>query len=171
MDAFAVSVTSGLAIHRLRMRHALKIAFFFGGFQALMPLIGWLAGIGLREMISAIDHWIAFALLIFVGGKMIYESTFMDEDKELADPLKLYVLLMLSVATSIDALAVGLSLSLLNIEIISPAVVIGSVTFCLSFLGVYIGDQFGHFFERKIEVVGGLILLAIGFNILFEHLL
>ena len=170
MDAFAVSITSGIAIKRLRIGYALRIAFFFGAFQAIMPLIGWFAGIGMRDLISAIDHWIAFTLLLIVGCKMIYESTVMDDEKDERDPLNLYVLVILSVATSIDALAVGLSLSFINVAIIAPAVIIGIVTFLLSFLGVYIGDRFGHFFESRIEILGGLILIGIGTRILIEHM-
>lgn len=171
MDAFAVSITSGFTIKQLHIRHALRIAAFFGIFQALMPLVGWLAGLGFRELISGIDHWVAFGLLSFIGLKMIYESTKMGPDGRTADPLNLFVLLMLSVATSMDALAVGLSLSFLNVSIISPAIIIGVITFALSFLGVYVGDRFGHFFEKKIEVVGGLVLIGIGVKILLEHLL
>jgi putative Mn2+ efflux pump MntP len=171
MDAFAVSVTSGFTIKKLHIRHALRIAAFFGAFQALMPLVGWLAGLGFRDLISGIDHWVAFGLLGFIGLKMIYESTRMGPDDRTTDPLNIIVLLMLSVATSMDALAVGLSLSLLNVSIISPAVIIGVITFALSFLGVYVGDRFGHFFERKIEAAGGLVLIGIGAKILLEHLL
>ena len=169
MDAFAVSITSGIAIKRLRIGNALVIAFFFGAFQAIMPVIGWFAGLGMRDLISAIDHWIAFILLLIVGCKMIYEATVMDEEKDERDPLNLYVLLVLSVATSIDALAVGLSLSFINVAIVAPAVIIGVITFLLSFLGVYIGDRFGHFFESRIEILGGLILIGIGTRILIEH--
>lgn len=170
MDAFAVSITSGIAIKRLRIRYALRIAFFFGAFQAIMPVIGWFAGLGMRDFISAIDHWIAFTLLLIVGGKMIYESTVMaGEEKNERDPLNLYVLVILSVATSIDALAVGLSLSFINVAIITPAVIIGVITFILSFLGVYVGDRFGHFFESRIEILGGIILIGIGIRILIEH--
>ncbi len=170
MDAFAVSITSGLAIRQLKVNHALKIAAFFGFFQAIMPVIGWAAGIGLKDFIAAIDHWIAFGILSIVGAKMILESMAMKPaDKKIPD-LNIYMLLMLSIATSIDALAVGLSLSLLNISIITPAVVIGIVTFLFSFTGVYVGDRFGHFFESKIEALGGLILIGIGVKILIEHL-
>ena len=170
MDAFAVSITSGLTIKKIKIGHAFRIAFFFGLFQAVMPVIGWLAGLGLKDFIASIDHWIAFILLVFVGGKMIYESTMMVEDKDEKDPLNVHVLLVLSIATSIDALAVGISLSFLNIEIATPAIIIGIVTFVLSFLGVYIGEKFGHFFESKIEVIGGLTLIGIGTKILLEHL-
>ena len=169
MDAFAVSITSGIAIKRLRIRYALRIALFFGAFQAIMPVIGWFAGLGMRDLISAIDHWIAFTLLLMVGCKMIYEATLMDGEKDKRDPLNLYVLIILSIATSIDALAVGLSLSFINVAIIAPAVIIGVITFLLSFLGVYIGDRFGHFFESRIEILGGLILIGIGTRILIEH--
>ncbi len=170
MDAFAVSITSGIAIKRLRIRYALRIALFFGAFQAIMPVIGWFAGLGMRDLISAIDHWIAFTLLLIVGCKMIYESTVMDEEKDKKDPLNLYVLIILSVATSIDALAVGLSLSFINVAIIAPAVIIGVITFLLFFLGVYVGDRFGHFFESRIEILGGMILIGIGIRILIEHM-
>lgn len=169
MDAFAVSITSGFTIKYLRINHALRLAAFFGLFQAIMPVIGWLAGFSLRDFISGIDHWIAFGLLSIIGLKMIFESTKMNPKKKI-DPLNIYVLLLLSVATSIDALAVGLTLSVLNISIINPAVIIGIITFLLSLIGVYIGERFGHFFENKIEVVGGLILIGIGIKILVEHL-
>lgn len=170
MDAFAVSVASGFAIHNLRLRNALTIALFFGSFQAVMPVVGWLAGFGLRDFIADVDHWIAFALLGLIGAKMIYESTKMDGKEKDRDPMNIAVLLMLSVATSIDALAVGLSLSFLKVYILTPAAVIGVITFALSFLGVYIGDRFGHFFEKKIEFAGGLVLIGIGVKILIEHL-
>ena len=170
MDAFAVSITSGLTIKNLKVNNAFKIAIFFGSFQAIMPLIGWLAGLSVRNFISGIDHWIAFGLLSFVGGKMIYESLSTKPTAKENNPLNLYVLLVLSVATSIDALAVGLSLSFLNISIAMPVVIIGVVTFFLSFLGVFIGDRFGHFFEKKMEIIGGLILVGIGIKIVIEHL-
>jgi len=169
MDALAVSVASGFTITRLRIRHAVRIALFFGGFQSIMPILGWLAGSSLQKFIAGFDHWVAFGLLCFIGGKMIYESTKMAE-REKIDPLKLHVLLVLAVATSIDALAVGLSLSFLNVAIIMPSVIIGVVTFAVSFTGVYIGRKFGHFFESKLEVAGGLILIAIGIKILIEHM-
>ena len=146
MDCFAVSVASGIAIKQLRLRHALQIALFFGFFQAAMPVIGWLAGSTLTQLISGFDHWIAFALLAFIGGKMIYESRKLEEEKTF-DPLNLYVLIVLSFATSIDALAVGLSLSFLKVAIIVPSIIIGSVTFVISLAGLYIGEKFGHFFE------------------------
>ncbi len=169
MDAFAVSITSGITIKDLRINHALRIAIFFGLFQAVMPIIGWLAGLSLRDLISSVDHWVAFGLLGFIGCKMIYESIKMEPGGEKINPLNVYVLLILSVATSIDALAVGLSFAFLKISIAVPVVIIGVITFLLSFLGVFVGDRFGHFFENKIELVGGLILIGIGVKILIEH--
>jgi putative Mn2+ efflux pump MntP len=135
-----------------------------------MPVIGWLGGLTIIDFISGIDHWIAFGLLCLIGCKMIYESTVKKTSEKEARPQNNYVLLMLSVATSIDALAVGVSLAFLKVSIATPIVVIGAVTFLLSFLGVYAGTKFGHFFENKIGIAGGLILIGIGTKILVEHL-
>ena len=170
MDAFAVSITSGITIKTLRINHAVKIAVFFGLFQAVMPVIGWLAGISLKDLISGVDHWIAFGLLSLIGCKMIYESTKIASNKKEINPLNVYVLLILSVATSIDALAIGVSFAFLKIAIITPVIIIGIVTFLLSFLGVFVGNRFGHLFESKFELAGGLILIGIGIKILVEHL-
>ncbi|MFA6317026.1 MAG: manganese efflux pump MntP family protein [Elusimicrobiota bacterium] len=169
MDAFAVSVTSGIAIKSLRVAHAFRIAFVFGLFQAVMPVLGWLAGLSMRGFIQGVDHWIAFGLLLFVGGKMIWEA-YSRGGEEVVDPLDAGVLLMLAVATSIDALAVGISFSFLKVSIALPVIVIGLVTFGMCFAGVLIGKKVGHLFERKIEVAGGVILIAIGVKILIEHL-
>jgi len=169
MDAFAVSIASGFKTRTLRLAYALKIAAFFGGFQALMPVIGWAAGLHFRNIITGVDHWIAFGLLSAVGVKMICESFKLKSHEQKISPLNISVLLILSVATSIDALAVGLSLSFLNVSIALPAVIIGAITFVLSFLGVFIGNRTGHFFEGKIEMAGGIILIAIGLKILIEH--
>ncbi|TKJ38845.1 MAG: hypothetical protein CEE38_03865 [Planctomycetes bacterium B3_Pla] len=171
MDAFVVSIVSGSAYKQLRIRHALRIALFFGGFQAFMPLIGSLAGLTLREYIESCHCWIAFGLLTAVGTKMIYESFKIKSVEENFDPSNIFVLLVLSVATSIDALAVGITLSLIAGSIITAAVIIGLITFVLSYLGVFIGKKFGHFFETKLEAIGGLILIGIGVKILLEHVL
>lgn len=168
MDAFAVSITSGFTIRRLRVNNALKIAVFFGLFQAIMPLLGWLAGLSLRDFISGIDHWVALGLLSFIGCKMIYESIKRAPDETKINPLNIYVLLILSLTTSIDALAVGVSFAFLKVSIITPIIVIGAITFLLSFLGVFIGNSFGHFFEKKIEIVGGLVLIGIGIKMVVE---
>jgi len=170
MDAFAVSIVSGAAYKQLNIKHALRLALFFGGFQALMPLIGFLAGITVKEYIVNFDHWIAFGLLSAIGSKMIYESTKIKPVRQNPEPMNMAVLLALSIATSIDALAVGITLSLLKISIVTAAVIIGLITFALSYIGVFIGKNFGHFFENKIEALGGLVLIAIGCKILLEHL-
>ena len=169
MDSFSVSITRGLTNTQTRMSiEALKVAFFFGLFQGIMPVMGWLAGVSIIDFISGFDHWIVFGLLTFIGLRMIYEST-TAESKKMVSSSSFSVLIMLSIATSIDALAVGLSLSFLEVSIITPAIIIGIITFFLSFLGVYIGKKFGGFFE-KIGVLGGVILIVIGIKILIEHM-
>ena len=171
MDAFAVSITSGITIGKMHLRHALRIAGFFGFFQAVMPLLGWSVGRGAADFIQAYDHWVAFGLLGGIGGKMIYESFKLDADcKEKADPLNLYVLFTLAVATSIDAGAVGVSLSLLDVRIILPSIIIGIVTFFVSMAGTWLGQSFGDLFGERIEIAGGIVLIAIGCKILLQHL-
>lgn len=170
MDSFAVSVARGIAIVKSRVSNALIIALFFGLFQAIMPLFGWLAGLGVRDLISGIDHWIAFGILCLIGCKMILESNRKTTGKKRINSLNVYVLLLLSVATSIDALAVGLSFSFLRTPILTPIIIIGIITFLLSFLGFFAGNKFGHLFERKIGIAGGLILIGIGIKIVIEHL-
>jgi len=170
MDAFSVSITHGLANKLFKPANALKLGTSFGSFQAIMPMLGWLAGVNIIRFIAGFDHWIAFGLLCFVGGKMIYESN-KNRSEKLVNSLSINTLLMLSIATSIDALAVGMSLSFLNIPIVTPAIIIGVVTFSLSFVGVYIGSRFGHILGNKVEIIGGIILIAIGLRILLEHML
>ncbi|MBN1456751.1 MAG: manganese efflux pump [Sedimentisphaerales bacterium] len=170
MDALAVSIAAGAASKQLKMHHALRMAFFFGAFQAVMPLIGSFAGLALKETITSIDHWIAFFLLSIIGAKMIYESfKLKDTDSTNAESMK--VLLALSIATSIDALAVGVTLSLITSSIFLAVTIIGITTFILSLSGAQMGRRLGHFFENKIEIFGGLILIAIGAKILIEHIL
>ena len=152
MDAFAVSISSGLTIKNLKINNTFIIAASFGLFQAVMPLLGWLAGRSLRNLITEIDHWVAFFLLSFIGCKMIYESFRLDPSRKKIDPTNLYVLLILSIATSIDALAIGISFAFLKIFIITPIIIIGAVTFSLSFAGVYVGNRFGHFSEKKLKL-------------------
>ncbi len=170
MDAFAVSIASGAAYKHLKVRHTLRIAVFFGGFQAFMPLIGALAGLSFREYIADYDHWLAFIILAAVGGKMIYESFKITEAEKNYSPSNILVLLTLSVATSIDALAIGITLSLVAASIATAVTVIGLVTFVLSYLGVTIGKRFGHIFENKIEAFGGVILIILGVKIVLEHM-
>ena len=167
MDAFSVSITRGLT-SKCNIKHALLIALFFGGFQVLMPVLGWFSGIWLQGLISTLAPWIAFLLLTVIGIKMIYES-FSDE-KDINKVFSLKELFFLSIATSIDAFAVGVTFAILNTPIITPIIVIGLITFTLSFIGVYIGKNIGHLFENKIGIVGGLILIGIGLKILLENI-
>ena len=174
MDAFAVSVCKGLGMKRLDMGQALVIALFFGGFQALMPLAGWALGSGFQFYIEPVDHWIAFALLAFIGGKMLYDA-FHEEDGDEpvageAARLDLKEILMLAIATSIDALAVGVSFAFLQVDIVPAISLIGVITFALSLVGVAAGHQFGARFEKPATIVGGLVLILIGLKILLEHL-
>ena len=141
MDAFAVSIASGIAIKHLRIRHAFTIALWFGAFQAIMPVLGWLGGTKLKEVVSGVDHWVVFGMLTVVGCKMIYEATQIDAVEKKTDPLDIYVLFVLSVATSLDALAAGISFAVLGVSIIIPVIVIGVITFIMSFAGVWIGDK------------------------------
>lgn len=175
MDAFAVATTHGALMvkwhGKIKWPIAFRIALFFGVFQALMPALGWLAGRSVRDTIQNFDHWLAFIILCFIGGKMIWESKKIEEaenKEEYSDSL--WLLFGLALATSIDALAVGLSFSFLNVQIPFPAVFIGVTTFLLSALGVYLGSKLKHFFEKRIEFVGGVVLMGIGIKILIEHL-
>jgi putative Mn2+ efflux pump MntP len=171
MDAFAVSIVSGAAYRQLHLRHALRMAAFFGAFQAVMPLVGYLAGYAVRAYIITWDHWVAFGLLAFVGSKMLFEAFEISPKRHNYDPANIAILLTLSVATSIDALAVGITLSLITEMILTAVLIIGVVTFALSYLGTVLGKRFGHLFEWKIEAFGGIVLIAIGVKILLQHLL
>lgn len=181
MDAFAVSITKGMTLKNINKKLAFKIAFFFGLFQGGMPLIGWALGIGFEKYIKAFDHWIALILLAFLGGKMIYESIKGDDEDEVAidideNPIatqeidiELKELLVLSVATSIDALAVGVSFAFLRIPIIPVVSSIAIVTFLVCFIGVLIGKQIGPILKNYAEIIGGIILIFIGISIFNEH--
>jgi putative Mn2+ efflux pump MntP len=169
MDSFSVAITNGSANQTFKLKEALKVGTCFGLFQAAMPIAGWVAGRQVFDLISGFDHWIAFGLLAFIGAKMIYESV-KTESKRLLDSPGIGLLLTLSVATSIDALAVGLGFSFLRVSIVEPAIIIGVVAFLLSFLGVYLGGKLGSFLRNKTEILGGSILIAIGIRILMEHL-
>lgn len=172
MDAMAVSVASGSAYKKLHIRHALRVALFFGGFQAFMPIIGYLAGIGLKRYIQGVDHWAAFVILTAIGLKMAYEAFQIEKASKGPDISSLLVLVVLSVATSIDALAVGISLPLiLKTPVLEAAVLIGVVTFVLCLFGMYAGSGIGSLLESRMELVGGIILIAIGTKILAEHTL
>lgn len=168
MDAFAVAVCKGLGMRRIEGRQTLVIALFFGGFQALMPLIGWALGRQFEEYIISFDHWIAFLLLVYIGGKMVWEA--LKGEESAASGFDLRELLMLAVATSIDALAVGITFAFLQVEILSAVSIIGCTTFVLSLAGVVIGNRFGSRYQQKAEITGGVILILIGLKILLEHL-
>ncbi|MBU4332947.1 MAG: manganese efflux pump MntP family protein [Candidatus Omnitrophica bacterium] len=170
MDAFAVSIASGVIIKKQKIKNALKFGLSFGVFQMIMPIVGWLGGRSFVHMIEGIDHWLAFGLLSLVGVKMIMEAGKIDSLERSDSNVSYRVLMILSIATSIDALVVGLSLSFLNVSIIMPVVIIGIITFVMSYAGFFIGNKFGEFFEKKIEIVAGLILIGIGIKILFGHL-
>jgi len=169
-DCFAVSIAAGAVIKKVQWRSALKIGLFFGGFQSAMALAGLMAGSFLYETVSGFDHWIALSLLSLVGGKMIYESFELKEEKKQWNPLKNSTLTLLALATSIDALAVGISLAFTEYAFVLAIILIGGVSFALSFLGTYLGEKIGHFFENRIELAGGILLILIGLKILMEHL-
>ncbi len=168
MDAFAVSIANGLTMCPLHFRTACISSFLFGLFQACMPLLGWFLGFQLKGFIQPVDHWIAFALLSFIGGKMIYEAFILEKENTRALTIK--VLLVLAVATSIDAFAVGITFAVLHTAILKPVIIIGIVTFLLSFLGVWIGCTFGKNLSGKAEIAGGIILIGIGVKIVVEHI-
>jgi putative Mn2+ efflux pump MntP len=171
MDAVAVSISSGLNLTGLRVSCALRIATAFGLAQAVMPIIGWSAGYGMGDAIADFDHWVAFGLLAMVGGRMLWEARNQEKVERRMDPLHPPRLLLLAIATSVDALAVGLGLSFLRVPILHAAILIGAITFTLSFLGVFAGDRIGRYCENRAEMLGGLVLIAIGVKILVEHLL
>lgn len=174
MDAFAVSVCKGLSMRKVNKKQCLVIGLFFGGFQALMPLIGWFLGIRFQIYITKFDHWIAFVLLGIIGGKMMAEAVRGGDEAVEIDkmdaPLKIKELFILAVATSIDALAVGITFAFLDIPIVEAITVIGVTTFVISVIGVYIGNFFGNRYKNKAEFAGGLILVLLGTKILLEHL-
>jgi manganese efflux pump family protein len=171
MDAFAVSLSGGFAAGKATPRQTLRLAFHFGLFQFFMPILGWAAGLTVQNLIQAYDHWVAFALLAGIGGKMVYES-FRTEgvEKRNRDITRGASLVLLSLATSIDALAVGLSLSLLRVRILYPSTVIGVVCFALTAFGFTFGSRLGRLLGRRMELLGGVVLIGIGVKILVGHL-
>ena len=175
MDAFAVSICKGLSMSQVNRRHCFWIGLFFGGFQALMPLIGWFIGTAFADYVAALDHWIAFILLAYIGGKMIYETMHGEEEADEVTacdpPLDLKELLMLAIATSIDALAVGVTFAFSGTPILPAIAMIGVTTAVISIGGVYVGNQFGTRYEKKATIAGGVILILIGLKILIESVL
>lgn len=169
MDAFAVSICKGLSVKKLKLKHALICGGYFGFFQALMPVIGYFAGVWFADLISSFDHWVVFILLALIGGNMIRES-FSNEEEEVGDSFAFKTMFMMAIATSIDALAVGVSFAFLNVNIFTSALLIGLTTFVLSAIGVKVGNVFGSKYESKAELVGGIILILIGLKVLLEHL-
>ena len=170
MDAFAVSITLGLAVKKPRLKEILIPGIYFGFFQALMPLIGYFTGINFASKIQNLDHWIAFALLTVIGGKMIMESFSKEEKKLTGNPFQFLKMLLLAIATSIDALAVGITFSFFEINIFRAIILIGLTTFFISVAGVKIGKIFGTKYQSKAEFFGGAVLVLLGVKILVEHL-
>lgn len=170
MDAFSVAVATGICLGKVTARQAFRLSFHFGFFQFGMPVLGWVAGSLVSEQIRSFDHWLAFGLLAFIGGKMIWEAIHSEDECVRGDPTKGLSLVMLSVATSIDAFAIGLSLALLGVSVLVPSLVIGAVAGNMTLLGLQIGKRAGNLLGRRMEIVGGLVLIAIGVKILLEHL-
>jgi manganese efflux pump family protein len=171
-DCFAVAISASISNKKLLAWHGLRIALFFGVFQAAMTLIGWWAGRYIFELISGFDHWIAFGLLAFVGGKMVWESFHEKEGEEgKGDIMRWWYLITLAVATSLDALAVGLSFAFLNVNLAMASITIGVVAFVITLFGFFVGKKLGAIVGRRAELIGGIILIIIGLRILLEHLL
>lgn len=174
MDAFAVSICKGLAMRKVNKKQCFVIALFFGGFQALMPAIGWLLGSRFEQYIVNVDHWIAFILLGWIGGKMIWDAVREEEAPDVVEqmdaPLDIKELLVMALATSIDALAVGITFAFLGTPILEASLIIGVTTFVICVIGVYVGNFFGSKYKRKASIAGGIILVLLGIKILLEHL-
>lgn len=170
MDAFAVSVGKGLSVGRTRLRHALSVGLWFGGFQALMPLIGYFIGSSFASFVTEIDHWIAFGLLFLIGANMIRESVKNDDDN-VDSSFSFRTMLVLAIATSIDALACGISFAFVGVKIWEAVLIIGLTTFILSILGLKTGSFLGERFHKGAGIAGGIVLIAIGIKILIDHLL
>ena len=171
MDAFSVAVAAGLLLGKVTLRQSFRLSFHFGLFQFFMPILGWVGGVTVERHISAYDHWLAFFLLGYVGGKMVWESLQSEDKGFKTDPTRGVNLMVLSIATSIDAFAVGLSFGLLRVSVFQPAVVIGIIAAVMTLLGLQLGRRAGHLLGRWMETMGGLVLIAIGAKILVEHLL
>jgi manganese efflux pump family protein len=171
MDALAVSLGIGTTQYASSRRPIFRLAFHFGFFQFLFPVLGWLGGISVQSLIAGIDHWIAFGLLAFVGGRMILSGLDKDSETHKSDPSRGGMLVVLSVAVSIDALAVGFSLAVLKVNVFYPAAIIGLVTGTLSLIGLRVGGRLGQAFGKRMEIIGGIILIFIGLRVLISHLM
>lgn len=170
MDAFAVAIAVAAGLHRLTARQTFRLAWHFGLFQALMPVIGWFGGEVLSSFMAAIDHWIAFALLVFLGLRMIWQARYPDDRSQGYDPTRGWSLVVLSLVTSIDALAVGVSLGLIGVSIWMPSAIIGFVALILTYAGTRVGRSAGHYLGQWAERIGGIVLIGIGTRILLQHL-
>lgn len=170
MDAFAVSIGKGISLPKVRLRHPLLAGVWFGGFQALMPLVGYACGVSFSQAVASIDHWAAFLLLLLIGGKMIYDHFAGDDDEPSDGDFSFRTMFLLAVATSIDALAVGVSFAFLQVSLLKSVIAIGVTTALFSFAGVYIGHLFGNRWRSCAELLGGVVLVSIGLKILIEHL-
>ena len=169
MDAFAVSVCKGLSVQKVKPKHYLTVAAYFGGFQALMPLLGYLLGVRFEAMVANVDHWIAFVLLGLIGANMVRESRAGEE--KLDDSFTVFTMLILAVATSIDALAIGVTFAFLGVNIVEAIILIGITTGIISGVGLKIGNVFGSRYKSKAEMAGGIVLILMGIKILVQHLL
>ena len=169
MDAFAVSVCKGISMKKMNWKKACIIGLYFGGFQAIMPVIGYFFGSSFESIITNIDHWIAFILLAIIGTKMIQEA-FQKEEEEYNEDISVKTMIVLSIATSIDALAVGITFAFLKVNLLLAITLIGTITFILSVIGTKIGNRFGDKYKSKAELAGGIILIIIGLKILLEHI-
>ena len=169
MDAFAVSVCKGLSMKKMNWKKAIIVGLYFGAFQGIMPVIGYFLGATFESLVTKIDHWIAFGLLTFIGIGMLKEA-FAKDCENCNDNVDFKTMIVLAIATSIDALAVGITFAFLNVNVLVATLMIGIITFAISVIGVKIGNKFGDKYERKAEVVGGLILILMGIKILLEHL-
>lgn len=168
MDAFAVSICKGLSTDKVTFRHALTASIYFGGFQAIMPIAGYFLGVGFKEYIEKIDHWIAFALLVLIGASMIWESR--KKEEQMTASFGIGAMLPLAISTSIDALAVGVTFAIEGANIWIAASIIGIITFTLSAIGIKVGNIFGAKYKSKAEIFGGVVLILMGFKLLLEHL-
>ena len=169
MDAFAVSICKGLSVTKVNWKHSVIVGLYFGGFQAAMPVIGYFLGSSFKDYIESVDHWIAFGLLLIIGGNMLREA-FSKDEEELDGSFSLKSMLPLAIATSIDALAVGVTFAFLNVQIAPAVSFIGVITFALAAVGVKLGNIFGEKYKSKAEFVGGVVLIIMGVKILLEHL-
>ena len=170
MDAFAVSICKGLSMKKMNWKKALIIGLYFGGFQAIMPVLGYFLSKGFENFVTSIDHWIAFILLSIIGGKMVKDAFSTENSENCNEGVEFKTMIVLAIATSIDALAVGITFAFLNVNLILAIALIGSITFFLSVLGTKVGNVFGDRYENKAELFGGVILIFLGIKILLEHL-